>query len=64
MIFIATPTRTQMEQTLAKEFGYPDFETLCRELERSGGKGAVKKLQQKLAQYPDDRPHDGQPDNS
>lgn len=49
---MSSPSREQMEQALADQFGFPDYATLCRELERTMGKGVIRQLEKKLAQYP------------
>lgn len=48
---MSSPSREEMEKALADQFGFPDYATLCRELERTMGKGVVRQLERKLAQY-------------
>ncbi|HLS89051.1 MAG TPA: hypothetical protein VK008_05445 [Sphingobacteriaceae bacterium] len=52
---MSSPSREEMEQALAGQFGFPDYAILCRELERTMGKGVVRQLERKLAKYPSGR---------
>lgn len=45
------PTRREMELTLARQFGYPDYESLREGVQRSIGKAGLKKLEKELGKY-------------
>jgi hypothetical protein len=45
-------TREEMQQRLAQQFGFNDFETFRQEAARTMGKAGLKKLEKELEKYP------------
>lgn len=45
------PTRKDMEEALARRFGFPDYDTFKREAAQTLGKGLVNRLEKSLDKY-------------
>jgi|GEM_PF-2536255 len=45
------PTRQDMELTLAKQFGYEDYESFRAGVQKSIGKAGLRKLEKQLDNY-------------
>lgn len=46
------PTREEMQQRLAQQFGFSDYETFKQEAARTMGKAGLRKLEKELEKYP------------
>lgn len=46
------PSREEMQQRLAQQFGFNDFETFRQEAVRTMGKAGLKRLEKELEKYP------------
>lgn len=61
------PTRKEMEEAIARQYGFPDYETFKREAAQTLGKGIVNRLEKSLNKYgppeppagPQTEPHTG-----
>lgn len=50
------PTRQEMEAAIARQYGFPDYETFRREAAQTLGKGIVNRLEKSLAKYDPPQP--------
>lgn len=55
------PTRREMELTLARQFGYEEYDSFRAGVQRSIGKAGLKKLEKELDKYGSPEAEAGEP---